>query len=103
MRNQCGFPLQLLSPVFSSRYDNVTEAYKGVANGSLWGLLVFPANFSSAYVSRMSAPANANQAIINQSSVLVQLDMSNQQVEAVFQSAVARWLIFRLFSTLAMW
>jgi hypothetical protein len=73
-----------LSPVFLSRYDNVTEAYKGVANGSLWGLLVFPANFSSAYVSRMSAPANANQAIINQSSVLVQLDMSNQQVSAVF-------------------
>ena len=62
----------------------MTEAYKGVANGSLWGLLVFPANFSSAYVSRMSAPANADQAIINQSSVLVQLDMSNQQVKAVF-------------------
>jgi hypothetical protein len=73
-----------LSPVFFNRYDNVTEAYKGVANGSLWGLLVFPANFSSAYVSRMSAPANADQAIINQSSVLVQLDMSNQQVKAVF-------------------
>jgi hypothetical protein len=97
------FSSPIIVSCLSSRYDNVTEAYKGVANGSLWGLLVFPANFSSAYVSRMSAPANADQAIINQSSVLVQLDMSNQQVGAFFQSAVARWLIFRLFTALAMW
>ena len=62
------------------RYENLTEAHAGVVNGSLWGLVVFPANFSAAYVARMTAPAHADQAIINQSSVLVQLDMSNQQV-----------------------
>lgn len=70
------------------RYDNLSEAHAGVVNGSLWGLLVFPANFSAAYVARMTAPAHADQAIINQSSVLVQLDMSNQQIALTVQNQI---------------
>jgi len=84
----CKFVNALENNAVLNRYEDVVSGKAAAQDGDIWGLLYFKENFSSAYVSRMTSPVNADQEVLAASTVEVFLDMSNQQVALSLQSLV---------------
>jgi len=69
-------------------YDNTEEGEEGVLNGDVWGLISIKSNFSGMYVSRMLYPTDATEYVLDESSLHIRMDMSNQQVALTLQKRI---------------
>jgi len=76
---------EVIKPVY---YSDFTKAYDSVASSQHWGMIHFRNNFTASMVDRMSGmmPGNvvSNQTI-DESSIHIYLDMTNQQVGYTIQ------------------
>lgn len=94
----------LLSVAFLRRLDNTTlsqipysnldAALGAVREGSAWGVIAIGANFSAALHYRFFLGVNADNRTIEDSSINVYLDMTNQQIGYTLQKS-----IFEAFSS----
>ncbi|XP_075525864.1 ABC transporter G family member 23-like isoform X1 [Dermacentor variabilis] len=94
----------LLSVAFLQRIDNTTlsqipypdldSALDSVRKGSSWGVIAIGANFSAALHYRFFLGVNADNRTIEDSSINVYLDMTNQQIGYTLQKT-----IFEAFSS----
>lgn len=94
----------LLSVAFLRRLDNTTlsqipyssldSALDAVREGSAWGVIAIGANFSAALHYRFFLGVNADNRTIEDSSINVYLDMTNQQIGYTLQKS-----IFEAFSS----
>ncbi|CAO1370797.1 unnamed protein product [Diamesa serratosioi] len=61
-------------------YETKEEAFGAVRKGESWGVLVFAKNYSTAFVKRLELNLNMNDTVIDTSSIVVHLDMSNNLI-----------------------
>lgn len=91
-------PHPLLSVAFLQRIDNTTlsqihyrdldSALNAVRAGSAWGAIAIGANFSAALHYRFFLGVNADNRTIEDSSINIYLDMTNQQIGYTLQKAI---------------
>jgi len=84
----CKYLNKLQTKLNLIRFNDTESAEEAVQNGDVWGVLSINRNFSSAYVSRMTAPVSAEQELLDESSLGVRLDMSNQQVALTLKGMI---------------
>uniref|UniRef100_A0A1B6J467 ABC transmembrane type-2 domain-containing protein n=2 Tax=Homalodisca liturata TaxID=320908 RepID=A0A1B6J467_9HEMI len=77
----CQYLKQLEMKTLKLKYfGNYEEAVESVHDGHTWGVLEFPQEYSSSLITRLNDSSGTNDAILNQSEVNINLDMSNQQI-----------------------
>lgn len=75
--------------VYQDNYTGLgySEAYDSVKQGHTWGVISLGANFSVDLMERFQG-GNISDAVLNGSSINVQLDMTNQQVALILQEKI---------------
>nr|QTW43728.1 ABCH1 [Eurytemora affinis] len=84
----CRYLQVLETRVQITRFDNSSLSEDAAENGDIWGVIQFKANFSSAYVARISSPIDVDKQTLTDSSLDIRLDMSNQQVALTLQNMI---------------
>ena len=74
--------LDNLDPYTVSQYKfgTVDDGKLAVRNGSMWGVLHIPENFTLALIKRMTLGEDVDDAIIEESTIKVYPDLTNQQI-----------------------
>lgn len=62
------------------RFASVNEGKDAVRNGSMWGVLHIPENFTLALIKRMTLGEDVDDAVIEESTIKVYPDLTNQQI-----------------------
>jgi len=62
------------------KFDTVDDGKLAVRNGSMWGVLHIPENFTLALIKRMTLGEDVDDAIIEESTIKVYPDLTNQQI-----------------------
>lgn len=74
--------LENLDPytVSQYRFPSVDEGKNAVRNGSMWGVLHIPENFTLALIKRMTLGEDVDDTVIEESTIKVYPDLTNQQI-----------------------
>ncbi|XP_069695762.1 ABC transporter G family member 23-like isoform X2 [Periplaneta americana] len=69
-----------LHKIVMERYEDEDQALEAVEKGYVWGSIYFSPNYSQSLQERIENARYASDLTVNESSVIVQMDMSNQQI-----------------------
>lgn len=69
-----------LHTIVLDRYEHEDQALEAVVKGRAWGSLYFSPNYSRSLQERIEESRHASDFVVNESSIVVQMDMSNQQI-----------------------
>lgn len=66
--------------IILDRFEFEEEALEAVQKGRAWGALYFSSNYSHSLKERLEDARYASELVVNESNVMVQMDMSNQHI-----------------------